>query len=78
MPFPRDNTPAGWQRVSRGIEGYEKPVISIAAQMFFFAGAVPTPDDSSIFNSGVICCDLRNTPLLLQVHFLVELTPFGG
>lgn len=46
--------------------------------MFFFAEDIPFPIDSNVFDFSVICSNLGNTSLLLQVHFLVEFKSFGG
>lgn len=67
---------------SRYMKPRETNFISIAAQtviqMFFFAGGIALAIDSTIFNCSIICYDLRNTSLLLQVHFVLELKYFGG
>lgn len=85
MPSPMDTTTWALTRQrcqSRYTKPWETRFISIAAQtviqVFFFAGGIPVPIDSTIFSFSLICCDLRNTSLLLQVHFVVELRYFGG
>lgn len=46
--------------------------------MVLFAEDIPVPVDSNAFSFRVICSNLGNTSLLLQVHFLVEFKSFWG